>query len=43
MNLSKDGILNLIELYEKYPVIWDSKNGDYYNKYKKNDAWSEKL
>ncbi|KAG5867873.1 hypothetical protein JTB14_028313 [Gonioctena quinquepunctata] len=34
-------ILNLIELYREKPVIWDSKNKDYYKKHLKLDAWEE--
>ncbi|XP_063917034.1 uncharacterized protein LOC135132768 [Zophobas morio] len=36
----RDKCLELIDQYEKYPVLWNPKHGLYYNKTKKNDAWT---
>lgn len=39
MEWSNEMCLQLIDLYEKYPVLWDPKHGFHYSKTKKNDAW----
>lgn len=37
---TEDASLQLIELYQNNPLIWDPKHEDYYKKNKKIDAWS---
>lgn len=32
--------IELIDLYERYPVLWNPKHRLYYNKLKKYDAWT---
>nr|CAH7759847.1 unnamed protein product [Callosobruchus chinensis] len=36
---NREKCLQLIDQYEKYPILWNPKHGLYYNKVKKNDAW----
>nr|CAH7748727.1 unnamed protein product [Callosobruchus chinensis] len=35
---NREKCLQLIDQYEKYPILWNAKHG-LYNKVKKNDAW----
>jgi len=37
--LSKEKIINLIELYENASCLWDTKSSDYKNKIKRTDAF----
>lgn len=39
MNLNKKEVLELIDHYRKYPILWDSKNKWHFNKKKKHHAW----
>ena len=39
MEWNREKCLQLIDSYEKYEVLWNPKNGLYYNKLKKYDAW----
>ncbi|XP_028141160.1 uncharacterized protein LOC114335176 [Diabrotica virgifera virgifera] len=39
MEWTREKCLDLIELYERYPVLWNPKHEQHYNKIKKNDAW----
>lgn len=41
MELTKEKICQLIDLYYERPILWDQTQSNYKNKYKKNDAWSE--
>ncbi|XP_031332855.1 uncharacterized protein LOC116163143 [Photinus pyralis] len=41
MEWSNDKCLELIDIYEKYPVLWEPKHKFYFSKTKKNDAWDE--
>nr|CAH7743390.1 unnamed protein product [Callosobruchus chinensis] len=36
---NREKCLQLIDQYEKYPILWNPKHGLDYNKVKKNDAW----
>nr|CAH7742193.1 unnamed protein product [Callosobruchus chinensis] len=36
---NREKCLQLIDQYDKYPILWNPKHGLYYNKVKKNDAW----
>ncbi|KAL4122802.1 hypothetical protein QTP88_015077 [Uroleucon formosanum] len=38
---NNDQIMNLINEYEKYPVLWDPNNKFYKLNNKKKDAWDE--
>lgn len=39
MEWSNEQCLELIDLYEKHPILWDPKNQFYFSKTKKDDAW----
>lgn len=39
MDWGQEKCLELIDNYEKYPVLWNPRHGLYYNKIKKHDAW----
>ncbi|XP_031350513.1 uncharacterized protein LOC116176175 [Photinus pyralis] len=39
MEWSNDDCLQLIDLYEQHPVLWDAKHPFHYSKNKKIDAW----
>lgn len=39
MEWGQEKCLELIDLYEQYPILWNPKHGFYYNKIKKHDAW----
>nr|CAH7769358.1 unnamed protein product [Callosobruchus chinensis] len=41
MDWDNEKSLELIELYKMKPEIWQATNKFYYNKLKKQDAWSE--
>lgn len=41
MELSREKVCQLIDLYYERPVLWDQTLSDYKNKFKKNDAWCE--
>lgn len=36
---TEEKCLNLIEIYQNYPVLWDPKDSNYYKKNLKADAW----
>ncbi|KAJ0173650.1 hypothetical protein K1T71_010799 [Dendrolimus kikuchii] len=38
---SHDKIMQLIELFQSRPLLWDSSTDEYKDKNKKNDAWEE--
>lgn len=39
MEWTEEKVLNLIEVYQNTPVLWDPKNKNYYKKHLKVDAW----
>lgn len=39
MEWGREKCLQLVDIYEEYPVLWNPKHGFYYNKLKKHDAW----
>ena len=41
MEWSKESCLNLINEYQKYPVLWNPKDLMYFSKNKKIDAWAQ--
>lgn len=41
MDFTDDQIINLINEYEKYPVLWDPNDKFYKLNNKKKDAWDE--
>jgi len=41
MEWSKESCLNLINEYQKYPVLWNPKDPMYFSKNKKIDAWTQ--
>jgi hypothetical protein len=41
MDFTDDQIINLINEYEKYPVLWDPNHKFYKLNNKKKDAWDE--
>lgn len=41
MEWNKEEVINFIEIYRKYELLWDPKHRDHYNKILKQDAWEE--
>jgi len=39
MDWSKESCLDLINEYQKYPVLWNPKDSMYFSKNKKIDTW----
>ncbi|XP_066263077.1 transcription factor Adf-1-like [Euwallacea similis] len=40
MEWTREKCLQLIDEYEKHPVLWNPTHGSYYNKIQKNDNWT---
>ncbi|KAF5288620.1 hypothetical protein FQR65_LT11991 [Abscondita terminalis] len=41
MEWDNELVLQLIDEYEKFPILWDGKNKDHFCRNKKNDAWAK--
>jgi hypothetical protein len=41
MEWTSEKTVELIGVYKAETVLWDPKNPNYYNKFSKNDAWTE--
>ncbi|XP_022180164.1 uncharacterized protein LOC111040534 [Myzus persicae] len=41
MEWNNEKMLDLIERYEKKPILWSPKHPKYYNKFAKSDEWEE--
>lgn len=40
-NWKNEAVLEFLNIYEKYPVIWDSRNMNHKNRNIVNDAWND--
>lgn len=41
MEWSEDKVLELIEIYKQYPLLWKPSDPQHFNKIKKSDAWKD--